>query len=68
MIEQDARPSGWYWVQDMNGAARPAWFDHDRNLWLVGPGGERLSGHWPSFRVLGFVAEPEVDQATPPPR
>ena len=63
MIEQDTRPSGWYWVQDMHGAARPAWFDHDRNLWLVSPTGERLSWHWPSFRVLGFVEAPAIGQS-----
>lgn len=69
MVEQDPRPSGWYSVQDMHGAARPAWFDHDRNLWLVSPGGERLSWHWPSFRVLGFVEAPDSAKAKakPPP-
>lgn len=53
---------GWYWVQDMRGAARPAWYDG--GVYRNSPTDrEDLCWHWPSFRLLGRCPEPTISAA-----
>ena len=52
---------GWYWVQDMRGAARPAWYNG--SVYYDSPSAaEPISFHWPSFRRLGRCTEPSEQQ------